>query len=181
MNLADVFTYLFSILGFIIVFIGYWLMAAALFPAMVERCAESVGRKPVSTTFIGAILFVPLVIIGFAISSKAPSVPVKFAGISIVLFSFLAALFGAAGLALRIGRGLKSARDEHEPWRRVLRGGIVLALTFVLPFVGTFVLMPFAFISGFGAIVRALFQREPQPEIAPAPSAVPPPLTSPVS
>jgi hypothetical protein len=60
---------------------------------------------------------------------------------------------------LRIGQGLKSTRDAHEPWRRVLRGGIVLALTFVLPFVGTFVVMPLAFVSGFGAFLFTLFSR----------------------
>ena len=176
MNLADVFTFLFVILGFIIVYVAYWLMAAGLFPGMVERCAERMGQ-PVKTTLVGALTLVPAVTLGFAISSKAPAAPLKVFGIGIVLLAALAALFGAAGLALRIGRGLKSERDEREPWRVVMRGGIVLALTFVLPFLGTFVLMPFAFIAGAGAFVLTCFRgRQPVPvtELPPAiPSTMP--------
>ena len=171
MNLADVFTFLFVILGFIIVYVGYWLMAAGLFPSLVERCSGHWDR-PVKTTLVGALTFVPAVVLGFLISSKAPGAVLKVMGIGIVLLAALAALFGSAGLALRIGRGLKSARDEQEPWRVVMRGGIVLALTFVMPFLGTFLLMPFAFISGAGAFVLTCL-RGRQPALAPAPEMPP--------
>ena len=177
MNLADVFTVFFIIVGFVIVYVGYWLLAAGLFPTMVERCAEQVGRAPVKTTLLGLVTFGPLLAIGFGISSKAPNAAGKAFGIGIVLVASLAALFGSAGLALRIGTGLKSSRDERDPWRRMLRGGIVLGLTFVLPFLGTFLVMPLAFVSGFGAFLigvwnRRLVQvRETLP--APVPPAVP--------
>lgn len=156
MNLADVFTFLFVILGFVIVYVAYWLMAAGLFPQMVERCAERMGT-PVKTTLVGLATFIPAVALGILISNRAPGAAIKVIGIGIALLAVLVALFGSAGLALRIGRGLKSERDTREPWRAVLRGGIVLALTFVLPFLGTFVLMPFAFIAGAGALVRSCF------------------------
>jgi hypothetical protein len=177
MNLADVFTYLFVILGFLIVFVGYWLMAYGLFPQFTERCAARLSAAPVKTTLIGAVTLVPLVALGFTISSKAPNALGKILGVGLALIALLGALFGASGLALRIGEGLKSTRDEAEPWRRVLRGGSVLGLTFVLPFLGTFVLMPFAFISGFGAFIFALRQRasQPQPQVAPV-AAVPAPI-----
>jgi uncharacterized membrane protein YiaA len=171
MNLADVFTFLFVILGFLIVYVGYWLMAFGLFPAQTERCADRISQAPVKTTLVGAVTLVPLVTIGFLIGSKAPNAMIKILGIGLVLIALLVALFGAAGLALRIGQGLQSARDEQEPWRRVLRGGIVLGLTFVMPFLGTFVLMPFAFLAGFGAMVLARPRREPALLAAPAPAA----------
>ena len=118
-----------------------------------------------------------MISVGLLLSSKAPNAVGKVLGIGLALLALLIALFGAAGLALRIGQGLQSARDEAEPWRRVLRGGIVLGLTFVMPFLGTFVLMPFAFIAGFGAMIMA------RPRRALAPAAIPPmpaaaPLTS---
>ncbi|MGB8170410.1 MAG: hypothetical protein WCF18_23105 [Chthoniobacteraceae bacterium] len=181
MNLADVFTFLFTILGFLIVYVGYWLMAYGLFPRQTERCAEQISRAPVKTTALGAVMLVPLITIGFLISSKAPNTVGKILGIGLVLIALLVALFGASGLALRIGQGLHSARDEQEPWRRVLRGGIVLGLTFVMPFLGTFVLMPFAFLIGFGAIVLSRPQRQPAP-LATSPAAAPSaPLATPVS
>ena len=47
MNLADVFTFLFVILGFLIVYVGYWLMAFGLFPGMTQRCSERICAAPV--------------------------------------------------------------------------------------------------------------------------------------
>lgn len=173
MNLADVFTFLFVILGFLIVYVGYWLMAYGLFPQRTERCAEQISRAPVKTTLLGAAMLIPLISLGILISSKAPNAVGKIVGIGLALVALLIALFGAAGLALRIGQGLKSQRDEAEPWRRVLRGGIVLGLTFVMPFLGTFVLMPFAFLIGFGAIVLSRPRREARPQTAAVPAANP--------
>ena len=49
MNLADVFTFLFVILGFLIVYVGYWLMAFGLFPRLTQRCAERISTAPVKT------------------------------------------------------------------------------------------------------------------------------------
>jgi hypothetical protein len=177
MNLADVFTFLFVILGFVIVFNAYWLMAIGLFPEFVERCAERMVR-PVRATFVGLFTFVPAVVLGFTISNKAGNVGVKMLGLGLVLAAALVALFGSAGLALRIGRGLRSTLDEQQPWRAGMRGGLVLALTFVLPFLGTFVLMPFAFIAGAGAFILA---RRRQEQLAPAaaPAAAASVLSSP--
>ncbi len=163
MNLADVFTITLIILGFLIVYVSYWLLAAGLFPRFAERCSQRIGAAPIKTALLGAITLAPLVAIGLAISSKAPNSAGKIAGVAIALFALLAALLGSAGLALRIGAGLKSRRDERDPWRRVLRGGIVLALSFVLPFVGTFLVMPLAFAAGFGAFLFCAFRREAAP------------------
>jgi hypothetical protein len=48
---------------------------------------------------------------------------------------------------------LPAARDASEPWRPVLRGGVVLSTCFVLPGIGWFVVLPYALITGFGAVV----------------------------
>jgi hypothetical protein len=175
MNLADVFTILLVILGFLIVYVSYWLMSAALFPKFAEHCAAQIGRAPIKTALLGAVTFAPLVAIGMGIGSKIPNPAAKLLGFSVALAALLAALFGSAGLALRIGQGLKSARDETEPWRRVLRGGIVLVLTFVLPFLGWFAVMPLTFVVGFGAFLICMFQKK-LPASAPVVATEPPPV-----
>ena len=49
-----------------------------------------------------------------------------------------------------MGRGMAAATDGDENWRRVRRGGIVLAITY-----GTIVLLPLTLLAGLGAIVLA--------------------------
>ncbi|MCX6951932.1 MAG: hypothetical protein NTV51_07175 [Verrucomicrobia bacterium] len=148
MNLADVFTFLFVILGLMAVFAAYWLMTAGLFPRSTERCAEQFGAGLVKTTLVGALTLIPLVVAGTMITKTMASAPGKFAGIFLVIAAIFIALAGAAGLALRIGQGLRSAGDEQAPWRKVFRGGVVLALT-----LGTLVLLPVVLCAGFGAFV----------------------------
>jgi hypothetical protein len=182
MNLADVFTVLFIILGFLIVFVAYWLAAAALLPAVVERCSQRLGISPIKATLVGLITWAPMIAIGSWISNHAPNGPGKFIGVLILIVSALIALAGSAGLAFRVGAGLRSSRDEAEPWRIVLRGGIVLALTFVLPFVGTAVMI-WSFVAGFGALVLGRLKAKPVPVAEPeSPAAtVTPPAISPAA
>lgn len=148
MNLADVFTFLFVILGLMAVFAAYWLMMAGLFPRSTERCADQVGAEPVKTTVVGLVSLVPLIAVGVSVTRLSAGAPGKLGGVLLVIAVIFVALAGAAGLALRIGQGLRSAADEQTPWRRTLRGGIVLALT-----LGTIVLLPVVLGAGFGAFV----------------------------
>ncbi len=178
MNLADVFSILFIILGFLIVFIAYWLLAAGLFPKFTERCSERLSRMPVRTTLLGAVTLAPLVVLGLSISSKAPNGLGKMLGLGLALFSALGALLGSAGLAARVGQGLPSATDADAPWRRVLRGGVVLGLSFVMPFLGTFVILPLTLFGGFGAFLLCLRRKpataeEPIPAVVAEPPALP--------
>ena len=152
--MADVLTVFLVILGLLLMFVVYWLAAVALFPAAIDRAEEAYAR-PVRTTLLGALVFVPLLFLGIIISSKVPNPAVKLLGAAIGLIPLLLGLFGSAGLAQRIGRGLPSPTDETQPWRRVLRGGPVLALTFLLPFLGLFFLIPWALISGTGAAMQS--------------------------
>ena len=45
---------------------------------------------------------------------------------------------------------------NNSPGGAVLRGGILFALTFLLPFVGWFVLPIWALVSGFGAFILSV-------------------------
>lgn len=167
MNLADVFTFLFVILGLVIVFVSYWLMTAALFPDFVARSAGHLGRAPIKMAMLGLVTLGPLLLLGGQLSKLAPNGGLKLLGVAIMLVAVLAALLGSSGLALRIGEGLKAACDETDPWRRTLRGGIVLGLTFVLPLVGTFLIMPFALVAGFGTFLSSFFRKRPMLTIVP--------------
>ena len=67
-----------------------------------------------------------------------------------------------AGLATVVGERLPSPADAQCPWKATIRGGIVLELSYLLPFLGWFVLLPVSIIIGAGATTRALIRSRKQ-------------------
>lgn len=153
MIMADVFAWLFIILGLYLVMNSYWIATFALFPAFAERCGDRYRERPWRTLFLGGLVLVPILVIGGALS-KAPN-PIGAAGKAALLMPVLIGLMGSTGLAHAIGKGLVSPVDATQPWRRVLRGGMVLAFTFLLPFLGWFLVLPGVLVCGFGAAFAA--------------------------
>jgi len=76
-------------------------------------------------------------------------------------------LAGSSGLALRIGMGLNSPLDATQPWRRVLRGGVVLSCSFLLPVVGWVILPLWVLVSGLGAFMLGFKEQKAQYPSAP--------------
>jgi len=153
MIMADVFMYLFLILGVLIIANSYWLLAEALFGRTVRRARDLYAERPIRVTIVGAAAGIPLTVLGIALASSGGGAVI---GIPVVSVTVMAGLLGSAGLVRLIGEGLRSERDEREPWRAVLRGGSVLSIACVLPFAGWFVLLPVVLASGFGALILSL-------------------------
>jgi hypothetical protein len=153
MIMADVLTWFLLIVGIILVLNSYWLASVSLWPRWVEACAASY-RQPGRVTLTGVIVAIPGVILVMLFRNSHH--PVGNALSIIVIGALLImGMAGSAGVAQRIGQGLVSPKDERQPWLRVLRGGIVFAFTMLLPFVGWFVVLPWALVSGLGAVTLA--------------------------
>jgi hypothetical protein len=157
MIMADVLTWFFIVLGLYVTLVCHWLGAAALFPKTVAACRDRYAR-PVSAVFLGLVLALPLLVLGAA-GAKAPNPPVAGFSRALLVVLILPALLGSAGLALRLGAGLASPIDDTQPWRRSLRGSVVLAGMFLLPLAGWFVVLPLVLVSGFGALASVLHRR----------------------
>jgi hypothetical protein len=153
MNLADVFTVVLVVLALLTVFVALWLLTAALFPRLAERCADHLGHSPAACAGAGLLMIVPVVAVGFLLSRAAPNAAGRLAAAIFFIGTLLAGLMGSTGLALRIGRGLAAADDPQAPWRQVRRGGIVLAFTFLI-----IVTLPLVLIPGLGALGLALLR-----------------------
>lgn len=169
MIMADVFKFLFLILGTLIVMVAYWLLSEALFPEMVDRARAQYSRRPIKTTLSGVLFAIPCLIVALPLASTGNPLA-KFIGVAIMLTMLLVALMGSAGLTRHIGHQLPSPADERQPWKRVLRGGIVLSLTFVLPLVGWFMVLPVTLVSGFGAAILAWRGRDKKSQSEPSTS-----------
>lgn len=169
--MADVLKILLIVLGILLIYVSYWLLAEALFPALVERASHQYS-KPARITFAGIAVAIWPVILGLMLS-KMPNPLLKLLGITLVVVPAMIGLAGSAGLTLRIGTGLRSPLDDAQPWRRVLRGGIVLAFSFLLPVVGWVVLPLWVLVSGFGALVLCWMEQRRDRVLAPPPPAIP--------
>ncbi len=167
MIMADVLKIFLIIVGLLTVYVSYWLVAQALFPTLVERARQQYAR-PVKITLIGLGAAALPVLFG-AFISNLPNPMLKLTGVTLMLVPALLGLVGSAGLIARIGAGLPTPADEQQPWRRVLRGGILFALTFLLPFVGWFVLPIWALVSGFGAFIMSVKESRNPATAAPPP------------
>src|SRR5215471_14458408 len=166
MIMADILKILLIILGILTIYVSYWLLSEALFPALVAGASRQYS-KPFKITFVGLGVAVVPVVLGLVLAN-APNPLVKLIGLTMVVLPALLGLAGSAGLTLRIGAGLPSPVDEAQPWKRVLRGGILLACSFLLPVVGWIILPLWVLVSGFGAFV--LYRREAKHnQPAPAP------------
>lgn len=162
MIVADILMWFLLILGTYIVFISYWLASQALFPELADRCRERIKATPLKQALIGLAWTIPSAAAGIAFLN-IPNPILKFVGATVVLLLILAGLVGSSGLAAQIGYGLANPADQAQPWRRVLRGGMVLGLTFVFPLIGWFLILPLSLVMGIGALFGSLLGRRGRP------------------
>jgi hypothetical protein len=141
----------------LLAFSGLWLLCRGLWPNAVEAAAERCSKR-IWPYFLAGI---PITLVMVVLTRVAfPLGPIgKFLGVAIVCFYMVLAHTGVSGLATAIGRRLSSPVDEKSPWRATLRGGTALGLSYLLPILGWFVVLPASIIIGTGAITVALLSK----------------------
>ena len=168
MAFADVLSVVFIILGFLIAFPAYWLGSRALWPGLTRRAERCYRDLPVRTTLLGIPVTLVLIVLNVVLLAP-PNAAIKFVGALFLAASFGYALAGVAGLAGHIGSRLTSPIDAGRPWRATLRGAVILELTFLLPVLGWFLILPLTLLSGVGAATIGLLRpdriAEPAPEL----------------
>lgn len=160
MLMADVAIWTALFVGLMVVLPAVWLLFGALWPSAVQRAQDRIPRRPYSTFFVGlgvSLLFTALV----AILGQANLAP---PALIVSAFGLGWSLLGVSALARHVGSRLASPGDPA--WKPQLRGGVVLALSFLVPILGWLLLFPIALILGAGAATMAVFRRAPA---APAP------------
>jgi len=152
MIFADILFWFLMVAGAYLALNAYWLAAVALFRPAVERAHETFVTRPIAATLAGLLGLIPAVFL-FLVFVRAVHPGVKLLTGALMMVPLILALIGSAGLADRIGAGLSAPVDAAQPWRRVLRGGAVLALLFVVPLLGWFAVFPLTLASGLGAML----------------------------
>lgn len=169
MLMADTMSIFFVVVGMLLAFSGLWLLCRGLWPAAVEGAAERCAKRLWPYFLAGVPLTLATIVLTRILFALGPVG--KIAGVAVACFYLLQANIGVSGLATAIGRRLPSRLDKHSPWRATLRGGIALELTYLLPILGWFVVLPAATIIGAGAfnvglLSKLKFQTARQPALA---------------
>ena len=172
MLMADTMSIFFVILGMLLAFSGLWLLCRGLWPEAVAAAADRCGRRLWSSFLAGLPITIVMVVVTKVLFNVLGPVG-KIASVGVVCLYMLQAHTGVSGLATSIGHRLASSIDEQRPWRSTLRGGVVLELTYLFPFLGWFVILPVSIIIGSGAANLGLLSKLKPALFAPGPALGP--------
>lgn len=168
MIVADVLTWVFIILGFLVAFPATWLLLGAVAPDRVERARIRSEKSPLATFFAG-VGTIALFGIAVTILSATGAGPVVMIAVVLAGVGMGYSMMGISAITRRIGSRLYGDRPSVPPWRVHLLGGVVLAFSYLLPVLGWFVVLPLSLIMGAGAVTLTLFSRKNPAPRAPAP------------
>ena len=156
MIMADTLAIFLTVLGLMLATPGLWLLCRGLWPDLVTHSAVHCRRSIVKPFFIG----LPIAVAGFFFVVLLSKLPQPFAAITIIGFLCLTLIYahiGVTAIASVLGERLPSPADVDRPWNATVRGGIVLELSYLLPVIGWFVILPVSLIVGAGLTTRSMF------------------------
>lgn len=152
-----------------LILLGHWVASTGMFPQATRSFSEIYETRPLRATLLGIFTYGILVV---ALLNQKILPGGKGFLLILWLAALLIAMIGSSGLALRVGRNLCS---DANPWQQSLRGGVMLALVFITPLIGSLFLLHIGLASGFGAFLLA----KPWKAKAPAAPATESPLAVP--
>ena len=143
---------------------AYFLTLGVLFPRRVAKTRTVADLMPGRSFAVGLVNFLffgAITLVLFNIAERIGNDVLKTILTLPALF-FLAVLgiglsFGLAGMVQLVGERLAPAQTS---FRRTLWGALALSLGSSLPFVGWFLLLPYAGLLGLGAFIIGFFWRE---------------------
>ena len=162
-----------------LILLSHWLAAAGMWPRGTRAFAEQFERRPIRALLIGVFTYGPLILLllnAGNIGNPVGKLIALVAGFGAMLVGFI----GTSGLALRIGKNLS---PDADTWRQGLRGGVMLALVFITPLIGSLFLLHVGLASGFGAVLlaRPWKSKVAAPVASPLPVVEETPVATPVA
>lgn len=157
MVLADTMAIFLVIVGLLICFNAVWLLCRAIWAPLVHHARDAHHDGMIKSFFIG-LPMTALTVVVFGALANDKQGPWGLVAIILASIYLLFSSIGVAGIADLIGEKLGTNVEGQPPWRETIRGGIVLVLSFLFPFVGWLVIMPVSMVIGCGATIRAVFR-----------------------
>lgn len=157
MLMADTLAIFFVVLGLLLAFPGLWLLCRGLWPEAVAGATETC-RRGIWKSFLAGLPATLMMIVLVAVLSKLGALGGT-AAIAVICLYMIHAHAGVAGLAACVGERLAPETDAAPAWRTLLRGALALELSYLLPILGWFVILPASIIIGSGAATISLVKR----------------------
>lgn len=160
--MSDVLRLLVIIILLLIGLSAYFLVWNALFATRVSRTVSIAQTIPARSFGIGLVNFLFFSVIAIVLLSVAENAGAFIKGLltipAILILAFLAIMlsFGLTAMAHFIGERIF---PEAPAWKQLLWGTVCLSLACALPFVGWFLLLPYAGCIGLGAVILSFFQK----------------------
>lgn len=146
----------------LITLIAALIFIRGLFPRRVEKVQSSLEDHWKRSFWLGLVNTVVITIFVLGLGSLGNNVPLFYIPTFAIYGIFLIGLlFGLTAFIQLLGGRLF---PERTPVQRDIRAGAVFLLTGLLPVVGWFLLFPYVVCLGIGAVVLALFSKNPSPE-----------------
>ena len=164
MLMADAFAITMVHLGILLVLPGCWVLYSALFPNALERGHDRLRQMPYRTFFLGLGIGAAI----FLLSAGLGSAGIQWLAGILGGTGAMWAIFGIAPMARFVGNRLAAKGDT--PWKTHARGGVILLLPCMIPFLGWFFFFPLLLVIGVGAGTVAIFKRRELQNSAPAPA-----------
>lgn len=160
--MSDIFSLFFGLILLTAGFAAFFLVINALFPRRVRRAVSNIQAMPARSFGIGLVNFVFFFVIAAVLLSVAENAGPFIRGIliipALIILAFLTIVLslGLAGTSSLIGERIF---PDISVWKQTLWGTVCLSLACALPFVGWFLLLPYAGFVGIGAVILGFFQR----------------------
>jgi len=141
---------------------GFFVVMNVLFPARVSK-AQSILTLNASRAFwiglVNVLFLVPIALLLFSLSDVTTG-PLKTVIMIPALF-VLAVLLGLSsfGLLSMVNQVGEKLIPEQNLLKRTFWGTLLISLASALPFVGWFLMLPYALILGAGAVILSFFQK----------------------
>jgi hypothetical protein len=166
---ALIFIVLFGGAGLISIFV----VTSVLLPAFLERARTALEVSPGRSLLLGLINFLCIGVLDALLIWVAQLIKsiMIVSGILIVIGGLvtsiltLLAFLGLASLANLLGHHIGEPKNE---FMAILRGGVLLILAGITPFIGWFAFTPLVILTALGAAIQAVFRRQPKAEVVSA-------------
>jgi hypothetical protein len=149
-----------------LVLVPFFVVVSALFPKRVLKTQGNIDLMPGGSFTLGLVNFVfffAIALVLFILSEKMGDllkVILIVPAVVILALLTIALSLGLAGMVNLIGERVTPAQ---HPWRRTLWGTLLLGVACAVPFVGWFLLLPYAGWVGVGAFIFSFFQPDRPP------------------